>query len=71
MTLTNMSIKLLTLLLGKERLIWFVVHVNTSWNMLDYTILIDATPKQLAATIPVIKFSHDVYTRAIALQLVY
>jgi len=55
---------LLPLLLGKERLIWSVAHVNavgTCPNVLEYTSLPDSTLQLHAATIPGIKLSNLVH----------
>ena len=57
---------LLPLLLGNERLIWSVAHVNASGtcpNMLQYTSLPNSTPQRDAATIPGIKLSHHMFLR--------
>jgi hypothetical protein len=54
---------LLSLLFGNERFIWYVAHVNASWNMSKrawFTSLPDSTPQRHAAAIPDIKLSHFV-----------
>ena len=55
---------LLPLLLGNERIIWYVAHVNeggTCPNVFEYTSLPDSAPQRHAATNPGIKLSHLVY----------
>jgi len=56
--------ELLLLLLGNERIIWSVTHINASWNMSksawvhEYP---DPTPQRHAGNIPGIRLSHNVY----------